>query len=99
LLDAGWIVKDPLKDIDLLGTSSAKVYLEDEDFAAVGEALRGLKEIAAGSTMHSRHVPSMTSLLAFRAAIYTGCRHVEEFLKVKVSWLRQDRGVARLEVP
>jgi hypothetical protein len=38
----GWIVKDPLKDIDLLDTSSAKVYLEDEDLSAVGEALRSL---------------------------------------------------------
>jgi hypothetical protein len=95
----GWIVKDPLKEIDLLDTSSAKVYLEDEDLAAVGEALRSLERIAAGSTAHSRHGPAMTSLLALRVAIYTGCRHVEELLKGKVSWLRQDHGVARLEVP
>jgi hypothetical protein len=33
----GWIVKDPLKDIDLLDTSSVKGYLEGEDLAAVGE--------------------------------------------------------------
>jgi hypothetical protein len=41
----------------------------------------------------------VTSLLALRVAIYTSCRHVEELLKGKVSWLRQDHRVAHLEVP
>jgi len=77
----GWIAKDPLREVDLLDTPSAKVYLEDIDLAAVGIALRSLEELAARSLATSRQGPSLTSLLALRVAIYTGCRHGEELLR------------------
>ncbi|MEO6194014.1 MAG: hypothetical protein ABIS20_13470 [Thermoanaerobaculia bacterium] len=95
----GWIVKDPLREIDLLDAPSAKVYLEDIDLAAVGVALRSLEELATRSVACSRQGPSLTSLLALRVAIYTGCRHGEELLRGKLSWLRRDFSVPRLEVP
>jgi hypothetical protein len=95
----GWIVKDPLIEVDELDVSSAEIYLEDADFAAVGVALRALERQALTSSAKSRQGPSLGALLALRVAIYTGCRHVEELLKGKLPWLRRDFNVPRLEVP
>lgn len=95
----GWILKDPFLDIEKLDAPSAKVYLEDLDLAAVGEALRNLEAITDPDPSTARKAPSLTALLALRVVLYTGCRHVEELLKGKLSWLRQDYGLARLEVP
>jgi integrase len=95
----GWIVKDPLREVDMLDAPSAKVYLEDIDLAAVGVAVRGLEELATRSLPTSRQGPALTSLLALRVAIYTGCRHREELVKGKLSWLRWDYSVPRIEIP
>jgi integrase len=95
----GWVAKDPFLDIEEVDAPSAKVYLEDADLAAVGQALRLLEAEAAHSKETTRQIPSLRSLLALRVVLYTGCRHVEELCKAKLSWLREDFGFPRLEIP
>ena len=95
----GWIAKDPFMDAAELPTASAEVYLEDADLLALGAALRSLEAQAGRASEVSRRVPSLAALLAIRIVMYTGCRHVEELLRGKLSWFRTDYGIPRLEVP
>ncbi len=94
----GWIVKDPFLKAEELETHSADVFLEDADLSALGEALRFL-ETQAREGSPSIPFPSRRSLLALRIVLYTGCRHVEELCRGKLSWLRTDHGIPRLEIP
>ena len=80
-------------------TSPAEVFLEDEDLAAIGGALRELEAQARAGSVTSRQVPSLAALLAIRIVLYTGCRHVEELLRGKLAWFRTDYGLPRLKVP
>lgn len=95
----GWINKDPFVDVEEIETSPAEVFLEDEDLAAIGKALRELEAQARMASATSRQVPSLAALLALRIVLYTGCRHVEELLRGKLAWFRTDFGIPRLEVP
>jgi hypothetical protein len=95
----GWIAKDPFLDVAELPTKSAEVFLEDADLAAIGEAMRYLEALAVLGSADSRQVPSLGALLAVRVVLYTGLRHREELLRGKLSWLRTDYGILRLEVP
>ena len=95
----GWILRNPFAEVEPFEVEAAQVYLRDVDLAAVGQALREMETQAAASTSASRHVPGLGSLLALRVVIYTGCRHREELLYGSTSWLFQDFGVPRLEVP
>jgi hypothetical protein len=95
----GWVAKDPFLDMVELPTRSADVYLEDADLAAIGRALRNLEALARSGSADTRQVPSIGALLATRVVLYTGCRHVEELLRGNRSWLREDHGIPRLEVP
>jgi len=95
----GWIARDPFLDVGELPTQKVDVYLEDSDLAALGAALRNLEKEARTASEVTRQVPSLNALLALRITLYTGCRHVEELLRGKLSWLRLDYGVTRIEVP
>ncbi len=95
----GWILRNPFTEVEPFEVEAAQVYLRDMDLAAVGKALREMETQAASSSPTSRHVPALGSLLALRVAIYTGCRHREELLYGSTSWLFQDLGVPRLEIP
>lgn len=95
----GWINRDPFVDVEEIETSPAEVFLEDEDLAAIGRALRELEAQARAASATSRQAPSLAALLAIRIVLYTGCRHVEELLRGKLAWFRTDYGIPRLEVP
>jgi hypothetical protein len=95
----GWILRNPFAEVEPFEVEAAQVYLRDVDLAAVGQALREMETQATASTPDSKHVPGLASLLALRVVIYTGCRHREELLYGNTSWLFQDFGVPRLEVP
>jgi hypothetical protein len=96
----GWILKDPFADaLELEVKGAADVFLEDADLTAIGAALRNLESLASQGSAASRQVPSLAALSAVRIVLYTGCRHIEELLRGKLSWIRTDYGIPRIEVP
>ena len=95
----GWILRNPFAEVEPFEVEAAQVYLRDMDLAAIGKALREMETQAAASSPTSRHVPGLGSLLALRVVIYTGCRHREELLYGRTSWLYQDLGIPRIEIP
>jgi hypothetical protein len=95
----GWLLKNPFLEVDPYDLLSSQAYLRDQDLAVVGKALREMEDRARRSTPLSRHIPSLAALYALRIALYTGCRHRTELLIGKLTWLKEDLGIPRLEIP
>jgi hypothetical protein len=78
---------------------SSQAYLRDLDLPVIGQALREMEARARRSKPSSRHSPSLPALYALRIALYTGCRHRTELLVGDLTWLKEDLGIPRLEIP
>jgi hypothetical protein len=95
----GWLLKNPFLEVDPYDILSSQAYLRDLDLAVIGDALRDMEGRALRSKPRSRHIPSLPALYALRIALYTGCRHRTELLVGNLTWLKEDLGIPRLEIP
>lgn len=85
----GLLLRNPFTEVDPYELGAAEAFLRDTDLAAVGQSLRELEAQADRSSTRSRRGPGLGALLALRITLYTACRHREELLYGRTSWLCQ----------